>query len=140
MTTQLDIQGELNLTQVAFTLNKLDGQVLRFVTSDSYADVVRVVLLVTRDFVLGVVTQDHAVRRIVAELTHFPVLGDEVEVRDYIDVLGGHHVHADYAGNQVFIGHNTRKDTWGRVGIGGWKYDIIWDDGADVNGPAELEG
>ena len=140
MTNQLKSLDGLNLTQVSVTLPGMADRKIRFVTDMSYRRVVLRVLSITRDWCVGDITQDEAVLRIVSDIPHVPVLGDHAEVTAYVDSRGGHHVHADYDGNMVYVGHNDHNDTWGHVTIGSYTRDIVWDRGAEVAGPIELFG
>lgn len=138
MTNQLDKLKKLNLTQVTVTLG--DDRVMRFVTDMPYRRVVLRVLSITRLWTTGLFTEDQAAFRIVNYLRHVPVFGTETDIRDYVDSRDGHHVHADYSANTVYVGRNKHRDTWGQVTIGNHVDDMVWNNGAEINGPSELNG
>ncbi len=137
MTNQLDKLKKLNLTQVTVTLS--DERAIRFVTDEPYRRVVLHILSVTRLWTTGLFTEDQAAFRIVNYLRHVPVFGTELDIRDYVDGTDGHHVHADYSANAIYVGRNKYRDTWGHVTIGGHIDDMLWDHGAEINGPNELD-
>ncbi len=139
MTNQLKSLDGLNLTQVTVKLSEMDAQTIRFVTDMPYRSVVLRVLSITRDWCVGDITQDEAVLRIVSDIPHVPVYGDDDEVTAYVDRMDGHHVNADYSANTIYVGRNNHRDTWGHVPIGGYATSINWDSGAESNGPGELE-
>ncbi len=138
MPNQLESLESLNLTQVSVSLVPSGARTVRFVTAEPYRGVVLRVLSITRLWTNGEITQDEAVVRIVRDIPHVPVFGNAQDIQDYVDSRDGHHVHADYCDNTIYVGHNEHKDTWGHVTIGGRTKDFVWGNGAEINGPYEL--
>ena len=135
MPDQLSVEGELNLTIVTILLDKHNERIVSFVTDIPYRVAVVRTLLIIRMWTKGQISKEDSIRQIVSAIQHFPVFGDAEEVRGYVDCLDGHHIHVDYARDEVIIGRNKHRDTWGRVAFGNHTEHINWD---SPNGAAEL--
>ena len=108
------------LTDVSIRTFKGD---VRFRTTMPYRSVVLKVLSVGRDLVDGSACDDSMARDLYAEIPHYL----DFEVDENWDNPDGFHVCVNLKGNEVFLGANFDKDSWGNTGFGGTTDHIHWE-------------